>query len=283
MDKEFKRFLSKFIKRALMEDVGSGDITTLATIRKNQQSTATFLVKQPCVIAGIDLANFICDQIEPNLSCKWYFQDGDFIEEHTVIGVITGSTHNILLAERLLLNCMQRMSGIATKTAHLVQIISPYGAKLLDTRKTTPNNRIIEKWAVRIGGGLNHRMGLYDQILIKDNHIAASGGIEQALERCKKYLMKRKLSVPVIIEVKNLKEFEQVVESTFVTRVLLDNFSPDELKEIVVVNHGRKILEASGGITENNIVKFAASGVDFISVGQITHHIQSIDISLKIK
>lgn len=283
MDIEFKRFLSKFVKRALTEDVGSGDITTLATIRKNQQSTATFLVKQPCVIAGVELANLICKEIDPALQCKWYFQDGASIKNNTEIGVITGNTWNILMAERLLLNCMQRMSGIATKTANLVELISPYGVEVLDTRKTTPNNRILEKWAVRIGGGVNHRMGLYDQILIKDNHIAASGGIAQALKRCKNYVLKMNLSVPVIIEVKNLKEFEEVVDSNFVTRVLLDNFSPDELKNIVSVNNGRKVLEASGGINENNIVEFAESGVNFISVGHITHHIESIDISLKIK
>lgn len=266
-----------------MEDVGSGDITTLATIRKNQQSTATFLVKQPCIIAGVDLANLICEEIDPSLVCTWYYKDGDFVHENVEIGVINGSTHKILLAERLLLNCMQRMSGIATKTAHLAKLISPFGVKLLDTRKTTPNNRILEKWAVRIGGGHNHRMGLYDQILIKDNHISASGGIKQALERCKKFVLKRNLSLPIIIEVKNLGEFQQVVESDFVTRVLLDNFSPDELKNIVSVNNCRKVLEASGGINENNIVQFAESGVDFISVGHITHHIESIDISLKIK
>ena len=177
---------------------------------------------------------------------------------------------------------MQRMSGIATKTNILVKIIAPFGAQLLDTRKTTPNNRLLEKWAVRIGGGVNHRMGLYDAILIKDNHIAAAGGIKEALKRCKAYIKKEKLSVPVIVEVKNEKEFAEVVKHPMVDRVLLDNFTPIKLNRIVVVNKKKKVLEASGGINKANIKLFAQTGVDFISVGDITHHIESIDISLKI-
>lgn len=283
MDKEFQQLLGNLVRQALKEDVGNGDITTIATIPKGQQSTATFIVKESCVIAGIDLATFICNEIDPTLICKWVNQDGDQIKTQKEIGIIQGSTWSILMAERLMLNCMQRMSGVATKTANLVGMISPYGAKLLDTRKTTPNNRILEKWAVRIGGGVNHRMGLYDQILIKDNHIAASGGIENALRRCNEYVLKMKLDVPIVIEVKNIEEFDQVVDVPMVTRVLLDNFSPEKILEIVAVNKGRKFLEASGGIDEKNIVEFAKTGVDFISVGHITHHIASVDISLKIK
>ena len=283
MDKEFQKLLSKFVKSALKEDVGNGDVTTLSTIKKTQQSAATFLVKEPCVIAGVELAEFICNEVDPKLICTWYVRDGDAVAANTEIGTITGSTHKILIAERLLLNCMQRMSGISTKTADLVRMIAPYGTKLLDTRKTTPNNRILEKWAVRIGGGLNDRMGLYDQILIKDNHIAASGGITNALNSCHDYLLKKKLDIPVIIEVKDQEEFELVVDNSFVTRVLLDNFSPEKIKSIVEVNKGRKLLEVSGGICEKNIIKFAETGVDYVSVGYITHHIESIDISLKIK
>ena len=283
MDKEFQKLLSKFVRSALKEDVGNGDVTTLSTIKKTQQSTATFLVKEPCVIAGVELAAFICYEVDPKLICTWYVQDGDTVEATTEIGTITGSTHKILIAERLLLNCMQRMSGIASKTADLVRMIAPYGTKLLDTRKTTPNNRILEKWAVRIGGGLNHRMGLYDQILIKDNHIAASGGITNALNSCHDYLLKKNLDIPVIIEVKDQEEFELVVDNSIVTRVLLDNFSPEKIKSIVAVNNRRKLLEVSGGISEKNIIKFAETGVDYVSVGYITHHIESIDISLKIK
>lgn len=283
MDKEFQQLLGNLVKQALNEDVGNGDITTIATIPKEQQSTATFIVKESCIIAGVELATLICKEIDSNLICKWFNQDGDQIKNQKEIGIIQGSTWSILKAERLLLNCMQRMSGVATKTANLVEMISPYGTKLLDTRKTTPNNRILEKWAVRIGGGINHRMGLYDQILIKDNHIVASGGIENALRNCNAYILKMKLDVPIVIEVKNLAEFEKVVDVPMVTRVLLDNFSLEKIEEIISINKGRKILEASGGINEKNIIEFAKTGVNFISVGHITHHIESVDISLKIK
>lgn len=282
MDKEFQQLLGNLVKQALNEDVGNGDITTIATIPKEQQSTATFIVKESCIIAGVELATLICKEVDSGLICKWFNQDGDQIKNQKEIGIIQGSTWSILKAERLLLNCMQRMSGVATKTANLVEMISPYGTKLLDTRKTTPNNRILEKWAVKIGGGVNHRMGLYDQILIKDNHIAASGGIENALQNCEKYIVEKKLNVPIIVEVKNMNEFKKVVDVSMVSRVLLDNFSPEDIIAIVSFNNGRKLLEASGGIDEKNIVDFAKTGVDYISVGSITHHIESIDISLKI-
>lgn len=283
MGTEFQNLLGDLIKRALNEDVGQGDITTIATIPQNQQSTAKCIVKEACTIAGIELATFICKEVDPTLVCTWLNHDGDKIESQSEIGTIGGSTWGILMAERLLLNCMQRMSGVATRTANLVQLIAPYQTKLLDTRKTTPNNRILEKWAVKIGGGVNHRMGLYDQILIKDNHIAASGGIENALQNCEKYILEKKLDVPIIVEVKNMDEFKKVVDVSMVSRVLLDNFLPEDIRDIVSFNNGRKLLEASGGIDETNIIDFAKTGVDYISVGSITHHIESIDISLKIK
>jgi nicotinate-nucleotide pyrophosphorylase (carboxylating) len=282
MDKEFQQLLGNLVKQALNEDVGNGDVTTIATIPKEQQSTATFIVKESCIIAGVELATLICKEVDSGLICKWFNQDGDQIKNQKEIGIIEGSTWSILMSERLLLNCMQRMSGVATKTANLVEMIYPYGTKLLDTRKTTPNNRILEKWAVKIGGGVNHRMGLYDQILIKDNHIAASGGIENALQNCEKYIVEKKLDVPIIVEVKDMDEFKKVVDFSMVSRVLLDNFSPEDIIAIVSFNNGRKLLEASGGIDEKNIVDFAKTGVDYISVGSITHHIESIDISLKI-
>ena len=282
MDKYFQKSLLKLINRALKEDIGSGDITSLATIHPSQQSVGTVLVKEPCIIAGVELAQLISQVVDPSIVCTFSVKDGDRVSANKKIGKLEGSTINILKAERIILNCMQRMSGIATKTNNLVSAIAPFGAQLLDTRKTTPNNRLLEKWAVRIGGGVNHRMGLYDAILIKDNHITASGGIKEALKRCKAYIKKEKLSVPVIIEVKNEKEFAEVVKHPMVDRVLLDNFSPIKLKRIVDVNKKRKVLEASGGINKTNIKLFAQTGVDFISVGDITHHIESIDISLKI-
>ncbi len=282
MDKYFQKSLFKLINRALKEDVGSGDITSLATIHPRQRSIGIVLVKEPCIIAGVELAQLISQIVDPTIVCNFSVKDGDRVAAHKTIGKLEGSTISILKAERLILNCMQRMSGIATKTSNLVKIIAPFGAKLLDTRKTTPNNRLLEKWAVRIGGGVNHRMGLYDAILIKDNHIAAAGGIKEALKRSKAYIKKEKLSVPVIVEVKSEKEFGEVVNEAMVDRVLLDNFTPAKLKGIVSVNKKRKVLEASGGINKKNIKLFAQTGVDFISVGDITHHIESIDISLKI-
>ncbi|PHX73676.1 MAG: nicotinate-nucleotide diphosphorylase (carboxylating) [Chitinophagaceae bacterium] len=282
MDKYFQKSVFKLINRALKEDIGSGDITSLATIHPSQQSVGTVLVKEACIIAGVELAQLISQLLDPSIVCTFSVKDGDHVSANKSIGKLTGSTVSILKAERLILNCMQRMSGIATKTNILVKIIAPFGAQLLDTRKTTPNNRLLEKWAVRIGGGVNHRMGLYDTILIKDNHIAAAGGIKEALKRCKAYIKKEKLSVPVIVEVKNEKEFAEVVKHPMVDRVLLDNFTPIKLNRIVVVNKKKKVLEASGGINKTNIKLFAQTGVDFISVGDITHHIESIDISLKI-
>ncbi len=282
MDKYFQKSVFKLINRALKEDVGSGDITSLATIHPSQQSVCTVLVKEACIIAGVELAQLISQLVDPSIVCTFSVKDGDHVSANKSIGKLTGSTVSILKAERLILNCMQRMSGIATKTNILVKIIAPFGAQLLDTRKTTPNNRLLEKWAVRIGGGVNHRMGLYDTILIKDNHIAAAGGIKEALKRCKAYIKKEKLSVPVIVEVKNEKEFAEVVKHPMVDRVLLDNFTPIKLNRIVAVNKKRKVLEASGGINKKNIKLFAQTSVDFISVGDITHHIESIDISLKI-
>jgi nicotinate-nucleotide pyrophosphorylase (carboxylating) len=186
------------------------------------------------------------------------------------------------MAERLMLNCMQRMSGIATKVHHLKTMIAAYPAKILDTRKTTPNFRMAEKWAVRIGGGVNHRFGLYDMILIKDNHIKAAGGVSLALEATKQYCAKEKVNLPVVVEVKNQAELKEALAFDFVTRILLDNMTPATVSEMIAINQQRKPLEVSGGIHQDNIVAYAATGVDFISIGDLTHHIESVDISLKI-
>jgi nicotinate-nucleotide pyrophosphorylase (carboxylating) len=186
------------------------------------------------------------------------------------------------MAERLMLNCMQRMSGIATKVNHLKTMIAAYPAKILDTRKTTPNFRMAEKWAVRIGGGVNHRFGLYDMILIKDNHIKAAGGVTLALEATQQYCTKEKVHLPVVIEVKNQAELKEALEFDFVSRILLDNMTPATVAEMILINQQRKPLEVSGGIHQGNILAYAATGVDFISIGDLTHHIESVDVSLKI-
>lgn len=274
--------INKFIDLALAEDIGSGDITTLATIPVSQIGEAICYVKEDCIIAGIDLAIMICNKVDENLKVSFNVIDGDFVAGVTAIGKIQGSIHSILKLERLLLNCMQRMSAIATKTSHFTKLIEPYHVKVLDTRKTTPNFRVCEKWAVKIGGGVNHRIGLYDQILIKDNHIMASGGIQNAIESCIEYIKTNNLKVPVIVEIKNQEEFNIAKQYDIVDRILVDNLKPEEIIALLKHNATHKIMEASGGINELTIVEYAKTGINFVSLGDLTHHVNSIDISLKI-
>jgi nicotinate-nucleotide pyrophosphorylase (carboxylating) len=275
--------LEQFIQQAIKEDIAQvGDITTLATIPKDQIGHANFLVKEACVIAGVEMVTCIAQIVDADLQLKFTVQDGDTIVQNQMIGQVEGRIHSILMAERLMLNCMQRMSGIATKVHHLKTMIAAYPAKILDTRKTTPNFRMAEKWAVRIGGGVNHRFGLYDMILIKDNHIKAAGGVSLALEATKQYCAKEKVNLPVVVEVKNQAELKEALAFDFVTRILLDNMTPATVSEMIAINQQRKPLEVSGGIHQDNIVAYAATGVDFISIGDLTHHIESVDISLKI-
>lgn len=274
--------LNHFIQTALAEDIGDGDYTTLSTVPHSQMGEAICWVKEDCILAGLDMAIKICEIVDSNLEVNFIYKDGDFINAPANIGSIRGSIHSILKLERLLLNCMQRMSAIATKTNQLVQLLAPYKTKILDTRKTTPNFRIAEKWAVKIGGGVNHRFGLYDQILIKDNHIQAAGGIHNALDACLKYIQKNQLSIPIIVEVKNREEFILAAKSDIVDRILVDNFSPLVIKELIDEKINTKPIEASGGINASNIEDYAKAGVDFVSLGDLTHHVQSIDISLKI-
>lgn len=274
--------INLFIQNALAEDIGTGDITTLATIPKNNISEAICYVKEDCTIAGIELALQICRKVDEELIVEFTCKDGDIVNSNTAIGNIKGSTHSILKLERLLLNCMQRMSAIATKTRHFVQLIAPYRVQLLDTRKTTPNFRVCEKWAVVIGGGVNHRIGLYDQILIKDNHIKAAGGIQKAIEACINYMEVHQVKVPVIVEVKNETEFKIAESFPIVDRILLDNFEPVAIIDLLSNNITHKKLEASGGINASNIVAYAKTGIHYVSLGDLTHHVSSIDISLKI-
>jgi len=274
--------INKFIDLALAEDIGTGDVTTLATIPASQIGEAICYVKEDCIIAGIDLAIMICNKVDSNLKVSFSAKDGDLVGAVTAIGKIQGSIQSILKLERLLLNCMQRMSAIATKTNHFSKLIEPYQVKVLDTRKTTPNFRVCEKWAVKIGGGVNHRIGLYDQILIKDNHIKASGGIQNAIESCIEYLKANNIKVPVIVEIKNEEEFNIAKQYDIVDRILVDNLKPEEIIALLKHNSTHKIIEASGGINELNIVEYAKTGINFVSLGDLTHHVNSIDISLKI-
>jgi len=275
--------LIQFIDQAIKEDVGARDLTTTSVIPRAQEAQAFFLVKEDCILAGAELAKLIFSRIDEGLSFHPVSHDGAFVKAGTVIGRVSGNIQSILKAERLVLNAMQRMSGIATKTKLLVDQASPFGVTILDTRKTTPNFRICEKWAVAIGGGKNHRFALYDQILIKDNHIKFVGGIKNALDNVSNYREANKLVVPVIVEVQNEEEFAIAIQYAVVDRILMDNFQPDEIKSIIKKYQFTKKLEASGGINADNMGAYLESGIQYLSVGDLTHHIQSIDISLKIE
>lgn len=270
-----------FIKRALAEDLGDGDHTSLATIPENKVGKAQLLAKETGVIAGVALAVRIFREVDAGLKIDLLLEDGQEVNPGDVVLTVSGDARAILTAERLVLNCMQRMSGIATLTRSISRQLEGTHTQVLDTRKTTPGIRFLEKWAVVIGGGRNHRFGLYDMILIKDNHVDYAGGIRQAIEASRRYLEKENRSLEVEIEVRNTAELEQVLETGNVDRILLDNFSPEDLREAVGRIGGRFITEASGGINAENIREYAQSGVDFISMGALTHSVKSLDLSLK--
>tara|TARA_B100000965_G_C19527640_1_gene729610 strand:- start:177 stop:1019 length:843 start_codon:yes stop_codon:yes gene_type:complete len=273
--------LKKFIEEALKEDIQTGDHTSLACIDKKNSSKVKLIAKDKGIIAGIELANLIFKIIDNNLKVKNNFYDGDNVSNQDIIMSIEGSTHSILKAERLVLNYMQLMSAIATKTNRLCKKIASTNTKILDTRKTIPLNRKIQKWAVKIGGGKNHRFALDDMIMIKDNHIDFCGGISEAIQETKKYLKTNKLDLNIIVETRNINEIKKVINEGGITRILLDNFNYEETKEAVKYIDSRFETESSGGITEDNILKYAECGVDFISLGTLTHTIQNFDLSLK--
>lgn len=278
MDKEI---IDPFIINALKEDVGDGDHTSLATIAAGAKGKAKLLVKDEGILAGVELAQEIFHIVDPQLKVTILLNDGAKIKPGDVALEVEGEARSILKAERLVLNCMQRMSGIATKTGQIAEILKDTHTKVLDTRKTTPGMRYLEKWAVRIGGGVNHRFGLYDMILIKDNHVDYAGGIKPAIEKAQQYLREQKKNLAIEIEVRNLDELEQVLRTGGVDRILLDNFNFNDLKKAVAAIGGRFVTEASGGITVDNIRAYAACGVDYISVGALTHTVKSLDLSLK--
>lgn len=276
-----KQFIHSFITHALSEDVGDGDHTSLATIPAGTLGKAKLLVKDNGILAGVELAVEIFKQVDPNLKVNVLLQDGTTIKPKDIVLEVEGNAQSILKAERLVLNCMQRMSGIATKTHEIVALLKGTNTKVLDTRKTTPGMRYLEKWAVKIGGGVNHRFGLFDMILIKDNHVDYSGGIRQAIENTKGYLQKTNKQLAIEIEVRNLDELQQVLATGGVDRILLDNFNFDNLRKAVSIIDGKFDTEASGGITIDNIRQYAECGVDYISVGALTHSVKSLDLSLK--
>lgn len=272
--------LLAFIRAALQEDIGPGDYTSLSCIPENAENQARLLVKEPGILAGIQFAEEIATEM--GLSIEVLLKDGTPVKAGDIAFYLRGNTRALLQTERVLLNCMQRMSGIATTTSKYVQAVKGYTVKILDTRKTTPLLRSLEKEAVRIGGGMNHRMGLYDMVMIKDNHVDAAGGIKQALTRSREYLTANNIHIPIEIETRNLKEVAEVLEMEIADRIMLDNFSPELMKEAVQLINKRAETEASGGITLDTIAAYAATGVDFISVGALTHSVKSLDLSLKI-
>lgn len=271
-----------FIRQALAEDIGDGDHTSLSTIPADKQGKALVRVKQDGIIAGLVLADQILNTVDPTVIVKVLSNEGQSVSNGTVVMEVEGAVRSLLMAERPLLNCMQRMSGIATMTRQFVEAVAGTGAIILDTRKTTPNFRLFEKWAVLLGGGQNHRFGLFDMILIKDNHVDAAGGIRPAIRRANDYLRSTGRQLPIEIETRNAAEVEEVLAEGNVQRIMLDNFTTTDLQAAVARIAGRFETEASGGINLQTVRGFAETGVQFISVGALTHSYRSLDISMKI-
>lgn len=273
--------LHQFIKSALIEDLGDGDHTSFSSIPPSATGKAKLLVKENGVIAGVAVALEIFKEVDKSLSVEVLIKDGEPVKVGDIVLYVSGNSRSILIAERLVLNTMQRMSGITTTTHRIVKLLSSTKTKVLDTRKTTPNLRFLEKEAVLIGGGVNHRFGLYDMILIKDNHVDYAGGIASAIKSAQDYLKANQKKLQIEIEVRNLNELKEVLKVGGVDRILLDNFNFENLREAVSLVAGRFITEASGGITEDNALAYAQCGVDYISMGALTHSVKSLDMSLK--
>ncbi len=271
----------KLIEQALVEDIGNGDHSSLACVPKNKVGKAQLLVKDNGIIAGLEITKIVFEKVDPNCQIHFLIKDGDTIKPGDIAFTVEGSMQSILRAERLSLNILQRMSGVASHTARLTNLLKGLKTKILDTRKTTPNFRVFEKLAVKIGGGENHRFGLYDMIMLKDNHIDYAGGINVAIKKTHEYLKKNNLNLKIEVEARDLKEVNEILSSKKVDRIMLDNFNYEDLKTAVALINKRSETEASGGITEKTIRKYAECGVDFISVGALTHQIKSLDLSLK--
>jgi len=273
--------LLQLIDQAFREDVGTGDPTSQACIPADAQEQAYVVAKANGVIAGMELVDFILKNREPGIRVQFHKQDGELVSAGDEVLQLEGNARLLLTYERLLLNYLQRMSGIATKTTDLVGRIKHTKARLLDTRKTTPNFRIFEKWAVKIGGGENHRFALYDQIMIKDNHIAYAGGIEQAIQAVNQFQAANELDLPVVVETRDQQEVAAALKYDTIHRILLDNMTTAQLREAVLLVDGRVATEASGGITRETITPVAETGVDYISVGALTHSYEALDLSMK--
>ena len=280
-EEQFQKELRIIIKNALREDVGDGDHSCLACIPKEAMGKAKLLVKEAGIIAGIEFAKMIFEEVDRNLKVESILKDGDKVEIGDIAFYVSGSSQSILKAERLVLNSMQRMSAIATKTNQFAQKLEGTKTKILDTRKTTPGIRAIEKWAVKIGGGENHRFALYDMIMLKDNHIDFAGGVHKAIEKTQKYLKDNHLDLKIIVEARDLEEIEKILEHKGIHRILIDNFDFDETKKAVQLIGDFCKTESSGGITLETARKYAECGVDYISSGALTHSVSNMDLSLK--
>jgi len=278
---QFAKELEGIIKNAIREDVGDGDHSSLACIPKDAKGKAKLLVKEEGIIAGVEFAKMIFQEVDPDLQIETFIADGDTVDIGDIVFYVTGSSQSILKAERLVLNAMQRMSAIATKTNKFVEILKGTQTRILDTRKTTPGIRAIEKWAVTIGGGVNHRFALYDMIMLKDNHIDFAGGVDKAIKMTKDYLKENKLDLKIIVEARNMDEIKLILDHQGVHRILIDNFDYDETEKAVKLISGQCETESSGGITLKTARKYAECGVDYISSGALTHSVYNMDLSLK--
>ena len=280
-EQQFQTELNLIISNAIREDVGDGDHSSLACIPASAQGSAKLLVKDNGIIAGVELAKMVFKYVDANLKVETFIKDGDEVKYGDVVFHVHGSSQSILKAERLVLNSMQRMSAIATKTKSYVKLIEGTGAKILDTRKTTPNFRACEKWAVKIGGGENHRFALYDMIMLKDNHNDFAGGITASIAKTKRYLKEHNKDLKIIVEARSIKEVEEILKAGGVYRILLDNFDFETTKKAVEIIGNQCLTESSGNINENTIRDYAICGVNFISSGALTHSVCNMDLSLK--
>ena len=281
MRPEYKPFVDDLIELCIREDIGDGDHTSLACIPADEHGRMRLLCKQEGVIAGIEIAQIVLRRLDPEMHFEQILHDGDRVRPGDVAFYVSGRLRSLLQAERILLNIMQRMSGVATQTAVYVKRLEGLHTRVLDTRKTTPGMRVLDKMAVKFGGGENHRMGLFDMILLKDNHIDFAGGIEKAIRRVRDYLAERGRQLPIECEVRSLEDIDKVFAAGGVDRIMFDNFTPEMTRRAVEKVAGRCETESSGGITLDTIREYAECGVDFISVGALTHQIRSLDMSLK--
>ena len=273
--------LTEQIKQWFAEDIGDGDHSTLSCIPEDAMGAQKLIVKQPGVLAGVEVAKQIFAAFDPTLEVEQFLNDGDRVKPGDIAFIVRGKTRSLLQTERLMLNIMQRMSGIATRTAEYVKLLEGTNTRVLDTRKTTPGLRYLEKMAVKIGGGTNHRFGLFDMVMLKDNHVDHAGSIVKAIDRTNEYLKANNKSLRIEIEVRNLDELQQVLNHGGVHRIMFDNFTPELTREAVKMVAGRYETESSGGITIDTIRSYAETGVDFISVGALTHSVSSLDLSFK--